>query len=160
MPAAVQRAAALLVIGYGNTLRTDDGAGRLVAERVEELGLAGVRARPCAQLTPDLAPELAGAATVVFVDATVALGREIRWKTIAPDDNGPVSSHAMDPSALLALARELYGRAPLAWLLTVPTERMEIGTELSDLTRRGIEAAIEKVVQLAKGAGGGRLMAE
>lgn len=151
MNAPVQRDAPLLVIGYGNTLRADDGAGRLVAERIEELGLARVRARPCAQLTPDLAAELAEAETVVFVDATVAPGREVRWRPLAPDDNCPVSSHAVDPRALLALARELYGHAPLAWLVTVPTEQMEVGTELSDVTRRGIEQAIEKVVQLAKG---------
>ncbi|HVZ63092.1 MAG TPA: hydrogenase maturation protease [Lacunisphaera sp.] len=155
MKAAVQRDVSLLVIGYGNTLRTDDGAGRLVAERVEELGLKGVRTRPCAQLTPDLAPDLAGAETVVFVDATVAPDRDVCWKALVPDDNFPVSSHAVDPRALLALARELYGRAPLAWLVTVPTEHMEIGTELSEVTRRGIEQAIEKVVHLAKSAGGG-----
>ena len=33
----------LLVIGYGNTLRRDDGVGPRVAEAVEGLRLAGVR---------------------------------------------------------------------------------------------------------------------
>jgi len=149
MKPALPSESTLLVVGYGNTLRRDDGAGCLVADRVEALGLDGVRVLSCPQLTPDVAAQLAGVATVVFVDATVAATTKVGWRSLAPDDTCPVSTHATDPRALLALARELYGHAPAAWLLTVPTELMGFGTDLSEVTSRGIEAAVKRVTELA-----------
>ena len=140
-----------LVIGYGNTLRSDDAAGPLVAARVDALGIPGVRVVACPQLTPELAAELAEAGTVVFVDATADVTREVVRKPLAPDDTCPVSSHATDPRALLAMARELYGRAPAAWLLEVPAEDFEHGEELSVVTARGIEAAVGQIRALVAG---------
>jgi len=139
----------MLVIGYGNTLRSDDGAGHHVAERVEALRLPGVRTHTCPQLTIDLAAELAEAVTVVFVDATAGKKRDVVRIWLAPDDSCPVSSHATDPRALLALARELYGHAPGAWLLKVPAENFEHGESLSELSQRGIEDAVGEIRKLA-----------
>ncbi len=42
----------VLVIGYGNTLRSDDGAGKRVAELVAEWQLLNVRSLLVHQLTP------------------------------------------------------------------------------------------------------------
>ena len=42
-----------LVIGYGNTLRGDDGVGPRVAVAVEDLQLPGVRTLVCQLLTPE-----------------------------------------------------------------------------------------------------------
>ena len=61
----------VLVIGYGNTLRTDDGVGRLAAERLaDDPRLDGVRVIGRHQLTPELALDVSQAALVVFVDAS------------------------------------------------------------------------------------------
>jgi hydrogenase maturation protease len=140
---------ALLVVGYGNTLRSDDGAGVLVAERVDALGIAGVRVIACPQLTPELAADLAGAGTVVFVDAAAKAGREVVLQPLAADEGCPVSTHATDPRALLALAEILYGHAPVAWLLEVPAENFDHGECLSAVTQRGVETAAEKIRALA-----------
>ncbi len=61
----------LLVIGYGNPLRGDDGVGPAVSGAIAVLGLPGVRALSVHQLTPELAAEAAGARVAVFVDAAV-----------------------------------------------------------------------------------------
>ena len=140
----------LLVIGYGNTLRSDDAAGPLVAERVDALGIPGVRAMACRQLSPELAAELTDAVTVVFVDATTDPMREVKLVPLAPAGTGPVSTHGTDPRALLAMAQELYGAAPAGWLLTVPAEKFDHGEEQSEVTKRGIEAAVGKIVKLAR----------
>jgi hydrogenase maturation protease len=58
-----------LVIGYGNSLRGDDGVGPLVAEQVAEWNLPDVRSLSVHQLTPELASEMALAKTVIFIDA-------------------------------------------------------------------------------------------
>ena len=63
--------ASLLVIGYGNTLRRDDGVGPKLADAVAALGLTGVRTLACALLTPELAEAVSQAQRVIFVDAAV-----------------------------------------------------------------------------------------
>ena len=63
------RTDSILVIGYGNTLRQDDALGCLIADEVGRWQRTGVRSMSLAQLTPELAAELAAAETAVFVDA-------------------------------------------------------------------------------------------
>ena len=54
-----------LVIGYGNTLRGDDGVGPRVAEAVGKLNLPGVRTLICQQLSPEHAELISQARAVV-----------------------------------------------------------------------------------------------
>lgn len=58
-----------LVIGYGNTLRSDDGVGYRIAETVAQWNLTSVRSLSVQQLTPELAETMSHAKTVIFVDA-------------------------------------------------------------------------------------------
>lgn len=58
-----------LVIGFGNTLRGDDGVGPLVAEQVDTWNLRNVRSLSVHQLTPELAADIAQVETVFFIDA-------------------------------------------------------------------------------------------
>jgi hydrogenase maturation protease len=141
--------APLLVIGYGNTLRQDDQAGPLVVEKIESYALPGVRTVVCAQLSPEHAEALALARAVVFVDAQAGPGREVSLRQVLPGDSSQVTTHAVEPQTLLALARDVYGQVPPGWLLTIPAERFEFGTEISPLTRQGIEVAVRKVVEMA-----------
>jgi hydrogenase maturation protease len=60
-----------LVIGYGNTLRGDDGVGSLVAEQVATWSLPDVRSHSIHQLTPELAAEIAQAEQIFFIDASI-----------------------------------------------------------------------------------------
>jgi hydrogenase maturation protease len=141
---------ALLVIGYGNTLRQDDQAGPVVAEIIEGRALSGVRTLVCAQLSPEHAEPVADARTVVFVDAQAGPARETCLQRVLPGESSQVTTHAAEPRTLLALARDVYGRVPEGWMLTVPAERMGFGTDVSEVTRRGIEAAVGEVLELAR----------
>jgi len=139
----------LLVIGYGNTLRADDGVGPKVAEVVAELGLPGVQTLSCGLLTPELADTVSRAARVVFVDAAVDAPREVQLRPLAPAASSQLLGHAAQPGVLLALARDVFGHAPAAWLLTIPAENMGIGEKLSPAAQRGFSKAIEHVRRLA-----------
>ena len=66
----------ILVIGYGNTLRSDDGAGQRVAELVAEWKLPNVRSLPVHQLTPELAEPISQAELVIFVDVYPATSEQ------------------------------------------------------------------------------------
>ena len=60
-----------LVIGYGNTLRGDDGVGPHVAEAIGAMRLPEVHTIVCQQLSPEHAAPISLAETVIFVDAAV-----------------------------------------------------------------------------------------
>ena len=147
--AAQPQSAVLLVIGYGNTLRSDDGVGAKVAAAVAELGLPGVAALVRHQLTPELAEPISEARAVVFVDAAVDAATEVQVRRLEPADGAQLMAHAADPRTLLAMAKQLFGRCPPAWWLTIPVENLEFGEELSPLARRGYETALEKIRTLA-----------
>src|SRR5687768_11527718 len=112
----------LLVLGYGNTLRGDDGAGPALAEEVATWGLPGVRALAVQQLLPELAGDLAAVDAVLFVDAALAGGNSEPFtvRALRPQPSSRGITHYGNPSELLALAQGLHGPAPEAWLLTLP----------------------------------------
>lgn len=140
----------LLVIGYGNELRCDDGVGPRVAAALERLKLPGVRSIACHQLTPELAEPVSRATRVVFVDAAADAAAGIQLRQLKPAETGQVMAHAADPQSLLALARDVFGHCPAAWWLTIPVEKFEFGDELSPLARQGVELASERIQALAR----------
>ncbi len=139
----------LLIIGYGNTLRSDDGVGVKVAEAVDKLQLPGVRTLTCDLLTPEMAEPVAAAEAVVFVDAAVDAPREVQLRPLVPADSTQLMAHAADPRTLLALARDVFGHAPPAWWLTIPAENIGIGEQLSPMAESGFTVAVEKLKALA-----------
>jgi hydrogenase maturation protease len=136
---------AILIVGIGNTLRRDDGAGWLFAERLAD-ELCKVEERVCLekvhQLTPELAIEVVdlGATAIVFVDASIA----VQSTTLTPltDDNPSTSiTHSLTPAALLLMVRRLYAVESAGWLVQVPAEDFDHGEGLSELAQRGLTAA-------------------
>lgn len=111
----------VLILGFGNPLAGDDGAGfraaELLAQRVRR---PGVRVRALRQLTPELAEEAAQAAVVVFVDASVEMPPgKLGCRRVEAAAAPGVFSHQLPPEALLELAERLYGRRPEALLFSV-----------------------------------------
>jgi len=140
-----------MVVGYGSTLRGDDAAGPRVATTVARWSLSGVYAIAAHQLTPELAEPLAQVRRAIFVDARVG-GGGVRVQPLHPADRlSSLDMHVSDPTALLALAHVLYGRAPRAWLITLPAESFALGTPLSPLTRRSLAIARRRIRTLIEG---------
>ncbi len=134
-----------LVIGYGNSLRGDDGAGPFVARQV------GGEAIACTQLTPELAEPISRAERVIFVDAHagVAAGR-ISIARLQP--RGPSGMHGYDPESMLGWAQELYGRAPEAVLIGMGVQSFDLGEGLSPAARRAANAALRAIQKIACGS--------
>ena len=135
----------LLIIGYGNTLRSDDGVGPKVAERIATLALPGVQTLSCGLLTPELADPIAQAQVVVFVDAALDGSREVQLRKLAPTASSQIMAHAAEPGVLLALARDIFGHAPNAWWLTIPIKSTAIGEEFSLMAMQGAARAIDMI---------------
>ena len=142
-------AADALVIGYGNTLRGDDGIGPAVAEEVAALGLSGVRVIVAHQLTPELAAELANARLAVFIDAAVS-GEPARAVRIQGTVVGEMTTHVANPCGLLALCTAVYGRCPEAWLVTAAGADFEVRDGLSPTGRENAREVLSYVEYLIR----------
>ncbi len=150
----------VLVIGFGNSLRRDDGVGAEVAARVERWKQPGVRALACQQLTPELAEAISSAGLVVFVDAQQAgASGAVRARRLSASSSGDLQPHRSDLRALLALTRALFGTCPPAWLITIPVLDFGFGEQLSVSAERGVAAAlrlIQKQLGLPRGRASSR----
>jgi hydrogenase maturation protease len=142
--------AGFLVIGYGNTLRGDDGVGPRVAEAIEKLNLPGVRTLICQQLSPEYADPVSRAHTVIFVDAAVDAPKEVQLRKLEPGESSQLMAHAADPRTMLALARDVFGHAPQAWWLTIPAVKLDFSESLTPEAQRGFAEAVEKIRELCR----------
>jgi hydrogenase maturation protease len=140
---------AVLLIGYGSTLRGDDAIGRLVVERLADSAPPGVVVISTTQLVPELAAQIAEASAVIFVDAHVtAATNEIEVEEIAPLVNPLESTHVTRPHELLALTSECYGFVPPAWMVTVPVASLELTSCLSPKALNNLMPAVQAVERL------------
>lgn len=141
----------LVVIGYGNDLRGDDGAGRLVARAVEARNLPGVLVLDSHQLVPEMADEIASAELVLFVDASVNQDlSDFRVLPLASVESKVELGHCADPNWLLTLTRRLYGRMPAARLLTIAAPCLDFGEHLSPLCQHAVAEAVLYIESVAR----------
>ncbi len=140
----------LLVIGYGNDLRSDDGAGRAVAEMVSDLDLPGVEVLTMSQLTPELTLEIAGQAKVVFVDADVDVSEVTVRQVTAGPPGGGVMTHHGDPATLLTLTATVGPLPDEAVVISIPATNLEMGFELSPRTENAVGQAVDLIAELAQ----------
>lgn len=140
----------LLVIGYGNPLRTDDGIGQVIVKALEtRVRSTAVRTLTAHQLTPELAEPISRASMAVFIDACEGeRPGAVACQTVVPESIGGAFTHNVTPESLLAAAHELYGRAPAGLVVTIAGGCFDYGTELSPQMKRVFPRITEQIVGL------------
>lgn len=136
----------LLIIGYGNPLRSDDGAGWQIADQIAKLGGDSVKVFVVHQLTPELAEPISDVDFVVFIDASYE-GQPGSWtcETIRPETNGPKTfSHHCTPVDLLNYTSAVFNAKPRALLISVAGGSFGYGGELSP----SVAAIVPKIVAI------------
>jgi hydrogenase maturation protease len=159
-PAAAHERTGLLILGLGNLLCTDDGAGvRVVAALAAGYRLpAGVRALDGGTLGLQLLGELADADTVLLVDAVRADGPPGTLVALDHDEVAPavrerLSVHQVGVADLLD-GLELIGSKPRALrLLGVVPASFELGVGCTPSVERALPALLERVVAEARDLG-------
>jgi hydrogenase maturation protease len=146
-----ERVGGTLVVGYGNALRGDDGAGgRAAALLARDPRLADATVLARHQLTPELAWNVSRASLVILVDASSDEdpGAVSVRRVEATDGAGSASSHALDPGALVALARVLWDAAPPVFVVSVGAASMEMEDRLSPEVERALPVVVDAVAAI------------
>ncbi|MCD4779121.1 MAG: hydrogenase maturation protease [Candidatus Omnitrophica bacterium] len=130
----------ILLIGYGNPGRLDDGLGPAVAAAVEKLALPNVTIESDYQLTVEDASQIAEHDIVIFCDAAVSGAEPFDFFEIAPKkDDISFSTHSIDPSAVLGLACTLFQAKTKAYVLAIRGyDFNEFGEKLSDKAQNNL----------------------
>lgn len=146
----------ILVIGYGNTLRQDDGAGHLLAEAIAagcQQQQFEVRLVKTHQLVPELAADIArpDVTAVIFADTRAAAWSQeksgILIEALQTTD-GHSNGHHVAPGTLLLYAQALFGHQPPGWLVTVPGVNFDHGEELSLVTQTALQSVPQTIAPL------------
>jgi hydrogenase maturation protease len=134
----------ILVIGYGNPGRLDDGLGPAFAEQVQALQLPGVSVESNYQLNIEDAELISKFDLVVFADASVDADEPFDFGPMNPTP--PVvgfSSHSITAESLLGLAGELFDAAPPAYAMAIRGYRFnEFGETISDAAAENLAGAV------------------
>ena len=137
----------VLLYGFGNPARGDDGLGPALAAAIEELAIPNITVDANYQLTVEDAADIAGYDAVVFADAatqgpppfwfsriddsTIELaGRAIGW-----------TSHSVSPVQVVALARGMFASKVVAYTLGIR------GYEFADLDEALSSPAIDNLTE-------------
>lgn len=134
--------ARVVVLGWGNVARGDDGLGPLLLERIAGLGLAHVVTIEDFQLQLEHALDLTEADLALFVDASVAAPPPFAFGETGPRAGLTHTSHAMAPEAVLDVFTRVLGHAPPpAFVLAIRGEAFALGAELGAAARGHLDAA-------------------
>ncbi|MEK6796856.1 MAG: hydrogenase maturation protease [Spirochaetota bacterium] len=136
----------ILVYGYGNPGRADDGLGAAFVESMREWaaenGQSTITFDTNYQLNIEDALLVSGHDIIIFVDAAEQAD-EFIYREIVPSNDITFSTHAMAPESVLALCEELYGKRPRAFLLTIRGSAWEAAGAMTEDAKRCLLAAEE-----------------
>jgi hydrogenase maturation protease len=137
----------VLIFGYGNPGRQDDGLGAAFIEKMElwlkEKNWPEIELDTNYQLNIEDAEQIAGYDVVYFVDATIEPIEQYSLTKVEPSDaKVEFTMHAVSPAFVLDLCRKLFGKTPETWLLHLKGYEWEFEEKLSTKASQNLEAAL------------------
>ncbi|MGB6687391.1 MAG: hydrogenase maturation protease [Terracidiphilus sp.] len=134
----------ILIVAYGNPLRSDDGIAWHAAELLRREFPAPSTEIFCVhQLTPEVAEDASRADDLIFIDAACdGEPGQIVVAEIGSSGQPAKSSHHLTPQQVIALCRQLYGVSPRAFTISIAGKSFEHGDALTDT----LEAALPRLI--------------
>lgn len=133
----------ILVLGYGNPGRQDDGLGPAAAETIEQWRLPGVTVEVNYLLNIEDAAEAAECDQVLFIDAAADGTEPFEMRAVHAASAMTFTSHIVPPEVILAICQQCYGRVPRGWLLAIRGYEFELIEELTERARHNLDEALE-----------------
>ncbi|CAK8715477.1 Hydrogenase maturation protease [Candidatus Electrothrix laxa] len=149
----------VLVYGFGNPGREDDGAGVALAEKIRAAALPGVTTDSNYQLNAEDALLLTEHDIIIFADATRNPVDGFRFSRLEPDPSVSFTTHAMSPGSVLALCSQLYGKTPPVYMLEIAGTSFELCEGMTAEAAENTVAATRFLTTLLKKPAAERLAA-
>ena len=154
LPASLER---ILVVGYGNTLRGDDGLGPLIVEGLQDVAaVCGVDTQTIVlpQLDVTLASEMTDTSLVIFVDAREDADEEsVKVTRVFPTAtplNFRHTSHSLGIPDLLRMALDWFGSRPACYAVMPKGYNFSLSENISPNAQATARQARSKIVEIIR----------
>ena len=144
----------ILVYGYGNPGRQDDGLGIFLAEKVEKWaaqnGYDTVVTDTNYQLNIEDAYNLNDYDLVVYADASIEEMQNYKFEVLEPELNTNFSMHSVSPAFVLGLCKEIYNEVPETYLLHLKGYEWEFMKDMSEKANHNLKVAFNFITDKIK----------
>ncbi|MCK4630882.1 MAG: hydrogenase maturation protease [Bacteroidales bacterium] len=143
----------ILIYGYGNPGREDDGLGNAFVEAIrswiEKNKLTNIELDSNYQLNIEDADMMAKKDIVLFVDATVEPIENFCVTTVEPSGaKVEFTMHSVSPAFVLDLCQKIFGKNPQTYLLHIKGYQWDFKEELSINGKKNLNKALEFIKPL------------
>jgi hydrogenase maturation protease len=140
----------ILLYGYGNPGRQDDGLGNEFIDRIgtwiETQGLEGIELDSNYQLNIEDADTISDKDIVLFIDASTEEIDDLLFTKVDPSDSKvEFSMHAVSTAFVLDLCQKLYNKYPDTYLLHIKGYEWDFQEGLSEKAIVNLEKALDFV---------------
>jgi hydrogenase maturation protease len=140
----------ILIYGYGNPGRQDDGLGVHFAQRIEEWVIekkySHIRVESNYQLNIEDAAEISTEDLVIFADASLEEMVQYKLVELQPSATVEFTMHAVHPAFVLHLCDSIYGKIPRALIMHLKGYSWELQEGLTPEATQNLEAAFNFLV--------------
>ncbi len=137
----------ILIYGFGNPGRQDDGLGNAFVERMEqwvkEQGLEGFEFDSNYQLNIEDATEISDKDLVIFADASVEDIEDFVLTQVDADTKVAFTTHAATPGYIVQLCQDIYKRIPPTYLLHIKGYEWAFREGLTEKAMENLQKAVE-----------------
>ena len=146
----------ILVYGYGNPGRQDDGLGnemiRMLDAWVPDHDVSCIETDSNYQLNIEDAERVSENDVVIFVDASKSDIHEYKFAKVEPSDaKVEFTMHAVSPAFVLDLSKKLFSKTPDTYLLQIRGYEWDFKEGLSDNAKLNLEQAFQFLTRKLSG---------
>jgi len=142
----------ILIYGYGNPGRQDDGLGILLTEKLEEWATKNghdfLDFDSNYQLNIEDALEISEYDLVIFADASIEDLSDYAITRVEPCQKTEFTMHAMTPAFVLHLCQSLYNKYPKTFLMHLKGYEFDFLGKLTDQAKENLNGAFKFFVEL------------
>ena len=139
----------ILVYGYGNPGRQDDGAGVMLAEKLDKWikgrKLEGVHTDSNYQLNIEDASTISAYDLVIFADASHEDIDDFRMDPLEASDRVEFTMHAVSPAFILHLSRDVFNHEPETYVLHIKGYEWEFMESMTEKGEKNLLNALQFV---------------
>lgn len=146
----------ILIYGYGNPGRQDDGLGNLFIEETEKWaiaeGLDNLSFDSNYQLNIEDAANISEHDIVIFVDASLETIEDFLLTKITPSPKVEFSMHSVSAAFVVKLCNDIYSKTPHCYLLHLKGYEWDFKPGLTPKAIENLKKALEFMKPLVKNA--------